>query len=277
LSSFDLIIVDTITNKETKLNYVEEIGKELKELKEDYKNNASFLSGYDKQNYLNMLDDLSQVFEEKKEKLNPKKKFAFSKNNASNTTAAVRKDLTPNFDNSTNKNILHVIKENEFIIKNISDDNNLIIKQEDVINKNSLTIENITNCCIYILYNFKACYIKNIENCKIYIGSVAGGSHITDCKNSSIYLITHQLRIHLTFNSYFFIIVSSNPIIEDCRELKFSPLFINYSKFDENLETSKIEISKNKWNNVLDFKWHKKEKSPNFELIEQPETINLSI
>ena len=33
MSSFDLIIVDTITNKETKLNYVEEIGKELKELK----------------------------------------------------------------------------------------------------------------------------------------------------------------------------------------------------------------------------------------------------
>lgn len=29
---------------------------------------------------------------------------------------------------------------------------------------------------------------------------------------------------------------------------------------------AKIDVNKNKWNLVLDFKWHKKEKSPNFDL-----------
>jgi len=89
------------------------------------------------------------------------------------------------------------------------------------------------------LLNFKACYVKNVNNSRIYLGSINGGAHINDCQNCKFYLTTHQLRIHKTSNSLFSIIVSSNPIIEDCNNLLFSPLNITYSKLDENLKVNK--------------------------------------
>ena len=48
-------------------------------------------------------------------------------------------------------------------------------------------------------------------------------------------LITHQLRIHKTFQTLFSILVSSNPIIEDCSDLMFSSLKINYKNYSNNL------------------------------------------
>ena len=114
----------------------------------------------------------------------------------------------------------------------------LILKKEEIGDKNNLIIENISNCEIYILHNFKACYLKDISHSKIFIGSVSGGTHITNCSSSFIYLASHQLRIHQTTNTAFFIISNSNPIIENCSELIFSPLNITYPTLEENLEVN---------------------------------------
>ena len=91
---------------------------------------------------------------------------------------------------------------------------------------------------------------------------------MTDCYNCVFYLVTHQLRIHKTIDTTFNIISASSPIIEDCSGLKFKQLMDDYDKLEEILNLSKIDKTKNKWNSILDFKWHKKEKSPNFEIIE---------
>lgn len=224
---------------------LEEIAAEIKELKEDYKNNATFLVGYDKQNYMNMIDNLTESYEEKKEKLNPKKKFAFSSKggNKSSNVKLHSSGINTNAHTSINinKTVLssnQIDEKAEFILKDKSDLNNFVITKEEVTDKNNLILENISNSEIYILHNLKACYIKNIKDCKIFIGSVSGGTHITNCVNSSIYLATHQLRIHQTAKTAFYIIATSNPIIEDCASLTFSPLNISYSTFSENLAVS---------------------------------------
>ena len=114
----------------------------------------------------------------------------------------------------------------------------IIFNIDDVKDRNSLLLENLENCEIYILFNFKALYAKHIKNCKIFVGSISGGSHITDCNDTSFYLITHQLRIHETNNTNFHIMVSSNPIIEDCNGLVFSCLQIEYKNFENNLKVN---------------------------------------
>jgi hypothetical protein len=125
--------------------------------------------------------------------------------------------------------------DNDYYIRDRNDDK-IIIKKEEIQDKNALIIENINNCEIYILFNFKACYIKNIINSKIFIGSISGGSHITNCNNCEFYLITHQLRIHNNLNTNYFIIVSANPIIENCFGLSFYPLKIKYQELEENIK-----------------------------------------
>ena len=104
-----------------------------------------------------------------------------------------------------------------------------------------------------------------MKDCVFKLGCISGGSHLTSCVNCSFFLATHQLRIHKTYDTTFCIISASSPIIEDCSGLKFKQLEDGVS--DDNLIAAKIDKTKNKWNTVLDFKWHKKEKSPNFEII----------
>jgi hypothetical protein len=224
------------TEQSTKTRMLEDINCSIKNLKDDYKNNASFLNGYDKQNYSNLIEEVTESSNKLKEKMNPKKKFAFSTNKKTSSTQEVSSRITAESD-KTNSKIELDENSNDFILKDKSDlKEKLIITKEEVLNKNNLIIENISNCEIYILHSFKACYMKNIANTILYIGSVGGGTHITNCKESSLYLTTHQLRIHHTHITKFFIIANSNPIIEDCSELVFYPLKINYSSYEDNLE-----------------------------------------
>ena len=148
-------------------------------------------------------------------------------------------------------------------------------EEKEIKGKNNIIMENIINCNIYLLYDFKACYINNCQNCNIFLGCICGGAHITNCVNSKIYLITHQLRIHQTTNSDFYTLTNSNPIIEHSKENVFHPLKIKYEGFENNLKKSGIDINNNNWNQVQDFQWLKKDKSPNFNVDENNELIEI--
>ncbi len=132
--------------------------------------------------------------------------------------------------------------KDEIVIVNKSNEK-IIFTLDDIKERNSLFLENLNNCEVYILFNLKALYVKEIKCCKLFIGSISGGSHITDCNDSSIYLITHQLRIHKTHNTNFSVIVSSNPIIEDCNALIFSNLKIKYRDFEKNLAVNNLKLA----------------------------------
>ena len=164
--------------------------------------------------------------------------------------------------------------ETDLIIKDL---NNCTKKyeKEEIKGKNNILIENINNCNIYLLHDFKACYINNCKNCNIYIGCICGGTHITNCVDSKIYLITHQLRIHQTTKSNFYVLTNSNPIIEHSTDNIFHPLKIKYEGFDSNLKISGVDINKNNWDQVQDFQWLKKDKSPNFHTDETNELIEI--
>ena len=234
LKDFDIKYETKNINKDELKQNLEEINESIRDLKDDYKNNASFLVGYDKQNYMSLIEDLNKNLESKKEKLNPKKKFVFSNKSTVIKDSVIQSDIIQSISEISPTNFKN--ENNEFILCEKSDLEKLIISKDEIGEKNNLIIDNIKNCEIYILHSFKALYIKNVCNCKIFIGSVAGGSHITNCTDSKLYLATHQLRIHHTYNTNFFIISNSNPIIEDSSELIFSPLNISYKNFFQNLD-----------------------------------------
>jgi hypothetical protein len=190
-----------------------------------------------------------------KEALNPKKKFAFSKK----VTASKEKTEEVNVVNKTVN-----VMSSEYIIKDKIKEK---INVTDIQDKDILIIENIENCEIVIPFNFKALYAKNIKDCNLQLGVISGGSHLTSIERTTFFVATHQLRIHKTYNTEFNIISASSPIIEDCNGLKFKKLNSDYNITDESLTLARIDKTKNKWDTVLDFKWHKKEKSPNFEII----------
>ena len=251
---------------------LEAITSKIKLYREEFYNVMEFLPGYDKLQYSKNYDEELEKVNNLKNKLFPKKKFAFSKaNKKQNDHLKEKKDEV---ETKEQKKEIKDISEEDLVIKDL---NNISKKYEieEIKGKNNILIENIKNCNIFLLKDFKACYINKCENCNIYLGCICGGTHITNCINSNIYSITHQLRIHETRKSNFYVMINSNPIIEHSCENIFHPLKIKYEGYENNLKISGLDEKNNKWNQVQDFQWLKKDKSPNFEIDDTNELIQI--
>jgi hypothetical protein len=66
------------------------------------------------------------------------------------------------------------------------------------------------------------------------------------------------------------VIARSNPIIEHCSGLKFGTPTFSYAKREEHIIECALN-GNNMWNQVLDFNWHKKDKSPNWDPLSEEE------
>lgn len=71
---------------------------------------------------------------------------------------------------------------------------------------------------------FAGLALKNIKNSLIIAGHVAGAAHITTVENSIIVVSSRQVRMHECKNVDIYLHCTSRPIIEDCSNIRFSPL-----------------------------------------------------
>lgn len=241
------------------------IQESIEILNQDFQLNSPFLVAYDRANYLNLLEDANRSIAQLKEKLNPKKKFKFSKQSGNSTK----------LENPIESKPKEIPKSNE--IKKYSDSDLVILNKADTvieISKNqtvgmsNLLIENISNCRIYSLHCFKSLFAKNIKDSEIYIGSIGGGVHVTGLVNCKVYLACHQLRIHESFNTAFNVLTASDPILETSKDLVFADLRkrVLFDRLEDMLSSSGLDMSVNRFDQIKDFQWHKKEASPNFSI-----------
>ena len=105
----------------------------------------------------------------------------------------------------------------------------LTIDPADYEGKENVIMENLENCSITIPFLVKCLYIKNIRNCTLWVAGVRAASFINESvgtadKPNSIYLASHQIRIHHSHHTNFYLVARSNPIIEHCDNLGFGDL-----------------------------------------------------
>jgi hypothetical protein len=72
--------------------------------------------------------------------------------------------------------------------------------------------------------HFAGLALKNIKNSLIIAGHVAGAAHITGVEDSIIVVASRQVRMHDCKNVDVYIHCASRPIIEDCKDVRFSPI-----------------------------------------------------
>ena len=71
---------------------------------------------------------------------------------------------------------------------------------------------------------FAGLSMKNIEGSLIIAGHVAGAAHITAVEDSIIVVASRQVRMHDCQNVDVYLHCASRPIIEDCHNVRFSPI-----------------------------------------------------
>ncbi|KAG9243002.1 tubulin-specific chaperone-like protein c [Calycina marina] len=112
---------------------------------------------------------------------------------------------------------------------------------------------------------FAGLALKDIKESLIIAGHVAGAAHITAVENSVIVVASRQVRIHDCKNVDIYLECSSRPIIEDCENIRFSPI--------PDLHNIMAEAATNQWDQVDDFKWLKAEHSPNWSILPEAEIL----
>jgi hypothetical protein len=71
---------------------------------------------------------------------------------------------------------------------------------------------------------FAGLALKNIKESLIIAGHVAGAAHVTAVTNSIIVVASRQVRMHDCKNVDIYLHCASRPIIEDCHNVRFSPI-----------------------------------------------------
>ncbi|KKK16699.1 hypothetical protein P175DRAFT_0535824 [Aspergillus ochraceoroseus IBT 24754] len=103
--------------------------------------------------------------------------------------------------------------------------------------------------------------IKNVEDSLLVCGQINGPAHITGVHNSIIVVDCRQFRMHDCKDVDVYLSSSSNPIIEDCTDIRFGRIPRAYALDHDRPDCEDC------WNQVEDFKWIKPEPSPNWSLL----------
>jgi hypothetical protein len=118
--------------------------------------------------------------------------------------------------------------------------------------------------CVVDLCGIKvaAIHARNLSKCFI-ISNPIGGSFLGHaCIDSKLILGCKQFRIHDSKNVVAFLLIPSDPIIEDCTEMIFG-------KYTLEIEDGWYKSIHNQFEQVKDFNWHKKDHSPNWKLAQE--------
>eukprot|EP00325_Prymnesiales_sp_UTEX-LB-985_P004111 CAMPEP_0174705092 /NCGR_PEP_ID=MMETSP1094-20130205/8433_1 /TAXON_ID=156173 /ORGANISM="Chrysochromulina brevifilum, Strain UTEX LB 985" /LENGTH=385 /DNA_ID=CAMNT_0015903213 /DNA_START=47 /DNA_END=1204 /DNA_ORIENTATION=- len=238
---------------------------------------TSFLPTQLRQRFGNQIADHEAKLKAERERLTPKKKFAFKKRDkvAAKTTSAPEAAPPPPTASEaanlvpTGGGVAHVPKADTFQApagcQGFRDRvGATLIRPAGEEAAGDFALEELTDCEVRLLSSSAVLWIRNLSNCRIFALPVARSIYVTACEGCTLYLGSRQLRIHTSSRTDFYVHTTSHPIIEHCSSLRFAP----YPALPPNLQPAfdavGIKPELNQWQLVDDFDWLKASHSPNW-------------
>lgn len=254
--------IDVVSSETDKLTEIfDEISSDLKVLQKIVTDSALFITSYELQKAQASVSLLQANADKKRLELIPKKKFAFR--SKKKVTQDKKVDVKP-----ITKMVPDICKKNECNISELQD--TIITKTDADMSNKDISLYALTKCTVKLLGSSGAMHVNKLEDCTILSGPVSGSIFIEDCKNCIFVLSCQQLRIHSTYESEFYIHVTSKAIIEDSNTLLFAPYSFTYDDLKKHYTQSGLDVSTNNWDDVDDFNWLvSKEHSPNWTVMDE--------
>jgi len=264
-SSFDLSfktklkeINDMLTgieNNSYETALFQEILQKIYELQEFLNDSKTFLPAYNMKKCSNEIKEITKCYEEMHEKLLPKKKFAFGKRSTKPVVKAKAKDTFEPINESK------VYKE-DCGFKNRSNEN-LKLTEDQTFSKD-IALDVLNNCNIFICGLPSTVHVSSLSSCKVFT-CASTSIFVENCKDTIFVCASQQLRIHDTVATDFYLYVTSSAIIENSKQLRFSPLSLNSALINKSFEMANFKESTNNWKIINDFDWLSSyEPSPNW-------------
>ncbi|KAF9437520.1 hypothetical protein BGZ76_000394 [Entomortierella beljakovae] len=256
---------------------VDSLVQQIHALEKTVTEKISILPPYDARICMEAIKSLSEQLNQLRTKIIPKAKFSFKSRktggSASSSVASTPKlvaspKLTSSVDQSLFMKFEDRSGEHLFI-------GNLPRPEEEVITAKDVALTNLSDCTINLVHDIPlgAIHIKNLKNCTLVIPPVSGSILLHDCEGCTLIGACHQSRMHTSNNMDIYLHVTSEPIIEDCTEMRFAPYsqILPPDQLDRLFEVAQLNQSKNYYDKVKDFNWLRQQQSPNWRVLEDGE------
>jgi len=153
-------------------------------------------------------------------------------------------------------------------------DNELLKLSSTDVEKKDVVLSSLSGCHVVIQGSPSTVHVTSVRDCVILCGPTSGSVFVDDCQKSVVIVACHQLRVHRTSSTCFYLHVTSRAIIEDCSLVQFAPYNWTYALLDEDFHKAGLNRMCNNWNAVDDFNWLAADKqSPNWSVMDEDARI----
>lgn len=228
------------------------LSTDLNQLHRHLASASSLLTHYDLRVLKETVAELEREVAQAQASLIPKKKFSFKKKQDKivipDRTDGLKLVLKDSVDGEETKI--------DFSGPGFHDrDNETLELCEDEVRGREVTLSHLNGCTVVIRGCPCSVFIRDIRNTTLLLGPVATSVLLYGATDCTVVTWCHQMRIHDSTDSDFYIRVASDPIIENCRGVRFAPYTYTYTGAEKDENASGLDASNDRWNQVKDFDW----------------------
>ncbi|KAG8929472.1 hypothetical protein FRC02_005531 [Tulasnella sp. 418] len=255
---------------------LQSIGGAIAQLSSSLQASVSFLTSYDQRLCDQDLKTLQEELEKRRQLL-PKSRFAFKKKAAASGDPQPSPSPKPDSPNLTTP-AENAPAESSADIRT---SNVLIDKQSKCFissgtlalpsTASDITISNLDHCVVELksaAVRPTALYIRSLRHTVVIAGMVNGSVRIEDCQGCVFVTGSHQFRVEHCQTCDVYCYVSSIPVIEDSKGMRFAP-------YPEEIPSNLSDpIKPSQHHLVKDFSWIRTTPSPNWVTLPEEERAN---
>lgn len=253
-------------------NSLDKASESIAAMKKALSESVTILSAYDIRTSQGVIDKHQEALLNARKTLNPAKKFTF-KSRQKHTAASKGEDTKSSQPQPSPSTTWEEWgcdgfkdRKKETLTWPIKEGRETEEKGKENGNRKDFALCNLEECTVDVRECFTALHISNLSGCEVCVAPVNGSIWVDKCRECTLTLAGHQIRIHETHDSTFCVVARSDPIIEDCTGLTFTP---NAVATRDELVACGIDMDNRAhaecWMHVKDFKWlNSEEQSPNW-------------
>jgi len=241
-----------------------DITMEIQDLQRYLTASTMFLSDFKIKSCQNVLNTLTSVSDETRQRLMPKKKFGFSgKKTAAKQKPNANKDIV---DAKPSKIPEKLGSNFSWTIENRKNEH--IVLDSSQVNGQDITISNVSHCLVELQGHPGSVQVSRASNCTLLCGPIARSFFAENLDECTLSIACQQLRLHSSRGIRIYLHVTCRAIIEDCKEIEIGEFNYDYPELEADYLASGLNKSQNNYTDVADFNWLSPDvPSPNWSLL----------
>ncbi|KAF9927806.1 hypothetical protein FBU30_002851 [Linnemannia zychae] len=270
--------LDKVSKDELQAN-IDSILQRIHALEKTVTEKISILPAFDARMCMEAIKSMSERLAQLRVKLVPKAKFSFKSRKTTGATSSptIKPKPVVSLKPTTAASF---IDQSQFLkFENRTGEHlfigSLPISKSESGSAKDVALTNLTDCTINLVHDIPlgAIHIKNLKRCTLIFPPVAGSILLHDCEECTLVGACHQSRMHTSNNMNIYIHVTSEPIIEDCTNMRFAPYgqILPAKELDRLFEIAQLNQAINLYDRVKDFNWLRQQQSPNWRLLDENE------